>query len=222
MIRELTSQLARVDSLTRAGKTSTLHFLTREAADEERRGLEKELRRLQDVIKEKDAIIAERESRILDRERTSEDFCISDNSSLNTPFLLLKVKTLQSDLDTEVAHNKALTSQRTNRDPPSSATRGPKVPTTSRADDFKNGKVIRLYEDLTNLLVINVKHEQNGSYADAGEEFVYNIIFTHASSGKGSFVSSILRAKTEAMIIIGRFTFHFTDISRYRQVRPGG
>ena len=71
MIDELTSQLARVDSLTRAGKTSTLHFLTREAADEERRGLEKKLQSLNETITEKDQEIAHREAKLSEQEDIS-------------------------------------------------------------------------------------------------------------------------------------------------------
>ena len=74
MIQELTSQLARVDSLTHEGKTSTLHFLTREAADEERRGLEAELTRLKEKLKEKDDELKAKDSQITEREETSACF----------------------------------------------------------------------------------------------------------------------------------------------------
>ena len=56
--------MARVDSLKREGKTSTLHFLSREAADEERRGVERDLQKLQASLAEKDKEIAERDRRI--------------------------------------------------------------------------------------------------------------------------------------------------------------
>ena len=72
MIRELSSQLARVDSLTREGKTSTLHFLTREAADEERRGVERQVEKLKQALNEKDKIIAEKESTIREQGNESE------------------------------------------------------------------------------------------------------------------------------------------------------
>lgn len=71
MIAELTSQLARVDSLTREGKTSTLHFLTREAADEERRGLETELAHLRAALRAKDQELEGKDAQIRDREETS-------------------------------------------------------------------------------------------------------------------------------------------------------
>ena len=75
MIQELTSQLARVDSLTREGKTSTLHFLTREAADEERRGLETELAHVRAALRAKDKELEERDAQIKEREDTSMSMC---------------------------------------------------------------------------------------------------------------------------------------------------
>ena len=71
MIEELTSQLARVDSMSRSGKTSTLHFLTREAADEERRGLERKLQSLTETIAEKDWAVSERDAKIIEQEGIS-------------------------------------------------------------------------------------------------------------------------------------------------------
>ena len=70
MIRELTSQLARVDSLNREGKTSTLHFLTREAADEERRGLQSEVERLEEVVEEQKKTIATWDAKIRELDTT--------------------------------------------------------------------------------------------------------------------------------------------------------
>lgn len=70
-LKEMTSQLARVDALTREGKTTTLHILTREAADEERRELDRELERLRAALKEKDKIISERDTIINDRDQES-------------------------------------------------------------------------------------------------------------------------------------------------------
>lgn len=71
MIQELTSSLARVDSLTSEGKTSTLHFLTREAADEERRGVEREVERLKEALADKDKLIAARDHAIREHQETS-------------------------------------------------------------------------------------------------------------------------------------------------------
>jgi hypothetical protein len=64
LIKELTAQAARVEPLTRSGKSSVLYLLTREAADEEKRIVEKDLARLKDMVTEKDAIIADNNKQI--------------------------------------------------------------------------------------------------------------------------------------------------------------
>jgi hypothetical protein len=74
LIQELTSQLARVEPLARSGKTSLLHFLTRDAADQEQRGLENEVNRWKDIAKAKDAIIAEKDKRITELERAGSSY----------------------------------------------------------------------------------------------------------------------------------------------------
>lgn len=76
MIQELTSQLARVDTLTREGKTSTLHFLTREAADEERRGIERQVAQIKEALSNKDKTIAEMNRAIRERDDTSMNLLI--------------------------------------------------------------------------------------------------------------------------------------------------
>jgi hypothetical protein len=64
LISELTNQLARVDKLTRGNKFSTLKFITRDAADEEKRVVEREVARLRDLDKAKDATIVSRDQHI--------------------------------------------------------------------------------------------------------------------------------------------------------------
>lgn len=70
MIKELTSQLARVDNLTVEGKTSTLHLITQETADEERRGVERQNEALKQALRERDQEIQKRDMTI--QEHTSE------------------------------------------------------------------------------------------------------------------------------------------------------
>lgn len=69
LIKELTSQLARVEPLSRTGQAVALHFLTREAADEEKRAAEQDISCLQEVIKAKDSVIDERTKRIAELEQ---------------------------------------------------------------------------------------------------------------------------------------------------------
>lgn len=72
MIQELTSQLARVDHLTREGKTTTLHLITRDAADEEREGVERQCEALRAALREKDSEIQQREAVIAEKSTESE------------------------------------------------------------------------------------------------------------------------------------------------------
>ncbi|TFK54704.1 hypothetical protein OE88DRAFT_1653157 [Heliocybe sulcata] len=59
LIQELTSSLARVEPLARSGHTSSLHFLTREAVEEEKRNLEQEVSRLKETVKKREQELAE-------------------------------------------------------------------------------------------------------------------------------------------------------------------
>lgn len=72
LIKELTSQLARVEPLSRTGQAVALHFLTREAADEEKRAAEQDISRLQEVIKAKDGVIDEKTNRIAELEQSGQ------------------------------------------------------------------------------------------------------------------------------------------------------
>jgi hypothetical protein len=65
LIKELTAQIARLTPMLKEGRTSTLHFLTREAADEERRVLEERFGKVQEELKLRDAIIKDKDSRIV-------------------------------------------------------------------------------------------------------------------------------------------------------------
>jgi anaerobic ribonucleoside-triphosphate reductase len=46
------------------GRGSTVHFLTREAADEEKRVLEERLEKAKEALRQKDAIIKDKDARI--------------------------------------------------------------------------------------------------------------------------------------------------------------
>lgn len=60
LIEELTIQLARKEPLTSTGKASVLHLITREAADEEKRLLQREVERLKQLAEDKQRIIDEK------------------------------------------------------------------------------------------------------------------------------------------------------------------
>jgi hypothetical protein len=64
LIKELTTQIARLTPMLKEGRGSTIHFLTREAADEEKRILEERLEKAKDLLKQKDAVIKDKDARI--------------------------------------------------------------------------------------------------------------------------------------------------------------
>ncbi|PFH54148.1 hypothetical protein AMATHDRAFT_135780 [Amanita thiersii Skay4041] len=158
LIKELTSQLAQKETLTLKGKDSILHMITREAADEEKRLLEKELAQLKDVLagktqklKEKDKLIAELEQ----REREA-----------------------RFELNVEIERSKTLADK--------SAVRGLQAAPRSRTgaaglEDSKNVKVIRFYEDITNLLVTNMRHQ--AGQRPGQDEWTFTCIYTYSENG---------------------------------------
>jgi len=76
LIKELTIQIARLTPMLKEGRgsTSTVHFLTREAADEEKRILEERLEKSKEALRQKDAVIKDKDARIaaLNEQRTLE------------------------------------------------------------------------------------------------------------------------------------------------------
>jgi hypothetical protein len=73
LIKELTTQIARLTPMLKEGRGSTVHFLTRQAADEEKRMLEERLEKSKEALRQKDAIIKDKDVRIaaLNEQRTS-------------------------------------------------------------------------------------------------------------------------------------------------------
>lgn len=62
--------MARVEPLSRTGQAVALHFLTREAADEEKRAVEHDMSHLHEIIKEKDGVIDGKMRRIAELEQS--------------------------------------------------------------------------------------------------------------------------------------------------------
>lgn len=155
VIKELTLQLSRVEPLARTGQNVALHFLTREAADEEKRAMEQDMARLQDVIKHKDATIAERNKRIVELEQLVND--------------------VTRERDAEIARSTELLTR----------TGSKAVPTSSRShqrrqfgsEDPKIIEVIKFYEDMSSLLVTNVKFEDIPGSDE--QEIVFHCIYTY-------------------------------------------
>ncbi|KAL4067729.1 hypothetical protein J3A83DRAFT_4413426 [Scleroderma citrinum] len=159
LIKELTSQLSRIEPLARTGQNPALHFLTREAADEEKRAMERDMACLHDVIGQKDATIDERNKRITELEQLVHD--------------------VTRERDAEVARSMELL-----------ARTGPKLaPVSSRShrqfglEDPKITEVIKFYEDMSSLLVTNVKFD-NVAGSDE-QEVIFHCIYTYYEMTRG-------------------------------------
>ncbi|KAL5529355.1 hypothetical protein ACEPAG_5340 [Sanghuangporus baumii] len=161
MIQELTSQLARVDSLTREGKISTLHFLTREAADEERRGVERQVEKLKQALRDKDKVIAEKDATINNQAE--------------------EILQIQKELTAEIERSKSLASSRTNGREALSKSRTPSGPKSGvRLEGLKATQAHKMYEDLTNILILDCHCE---IAVDTNEEqWVYSCLYAPSDS----------------------------------------
>ncbi|KAH7926644.1 hypothetical protein BV22DRAFT_1032643 [Leucogyrophana mollusca] len=158
LIKELTSQLARAEPLARTKHNAALHFMTREAADEEKRAAEEDNIRLKDVINQKDATIAEEKKR---------------NTELQQ-----SVKIARQELDAEIERSKELIAK-ASRNPPPSVTRSqPRKPFGN--EDPKNTEVIKFYEDISNLLVTSLRFEPNPEAAQ--DDTIFTCVYTYVSS----------------------------------------
>ncbi|KAG9318584.1 hypothetical protein JVU11DRAFT_676 [Chiua virens] len=159
LIKELTSQLARVEPLSRTGQAFALHFLTREAADEEKRVVEQDISHLQEVIKSKDSVINEKINRVSELEQLVLD--------------------ATRERDAEIERSKELLARAAPKGTPNSR---PNAKRPFGTDDPKT-EVIKFYEDMSSLLVTNVKfeHQTNSDEPDV----IFHCIYTYYEMTRG-------------------------------------
>jgi len=132
--------------------------------------LEERLEKSKEAVKQKDAVIKDKDARI---------------AALNE-----QLETTQADLKAEIAHTQTLQNKnaKAQREPPGSALRG-RTGQDTLINDPKHGVTIRLYEDLTNLIVLSAKIQES-PYAYLGEieEITYKCIFSHMNTASLSFL----------------------------------
>ncbi|KIJ10501.1 hypothetical protein PAXINDRAFT_119493 [Paxillus involutus ATCC 200175] len=155
LIKELTSQLARIEPLSRTGQGVALHFLTREAADEEKRAAEQDILRLEEIIKRKDSTLAEKIKRIAELEQSVQD--------------------ANRERDAEIERSKELLARAAPKGTPSNPRSHARRPFGT--DDPKMTEVIKFYEDMSNLLVTNVKFENVPGSEEP--EILFHCIYTY-------------------------------------------
>lgn len=74
LIDQLTAQAARTEPLTRSGKGSVLHLVTREAADEEKKTIERDLAKWKALAKEKDEANEQKNKEITELKQSGTPF----------------------------------------------------------------------------------------------------------------------------------------------------
>ncbi|KAG6830758.1 hypothetical protein H0H92_014839 [Tricholoma furcatifolium] len=155
VIRELNNQIAMKEPLMRSGNSTVLNLLTREAADEEKRAVEQEVARWKNIAEQRGREIKQRDERIASLERSEKD--------------------LQSELKLEIDRSQALAAK-AHRTAPPSVTRGGSRP-AGVPDDPKHVEIVRLYEDVTNLLVTAMK-VSTGTHLGL-EDWTFTCIYTY-------------------------------------------
>ncbi|KAI6045538.1 hypothetical protein EDC04DRAFT_2559459, partial [Pisolithus marmoratus] len=173
LVRELTSQLARIEPLSRTGQNVALHFLTREAADEEKRAVEQEIAQLRDVINQKDAVISEQSKRVDELQDLGRYHPPCCPKSLTGS--LRKVRDVTRERDAEIERSKELLARIAPKVPPASSRSHQRRPIG--AEDPKITEVIKFYEEMSNLLVTNVKFEDVSGSDE--QEVTFHCIYTY-------------------------------------------
>ncbi|KII89147.1 hypothetical protein PLICRDRAFT_597375 [Plicaturopsis crispa FD-325 SS-3] len=165
MIKVLTGQLSRVEGLGKSGKAPFIQFLTREAADEEKRALEQEVSQWRETAQEKDTTLRLKDERIAELEQLERD--------------------LRHELRLEVQRSQSLASKA--RTGPPSAQRPGRPGGVLGSDNPHNADVVKFYEDLTNLLVINKKNDRGEYYELVGvEDTVFICVYSNSQDIRGN------------------------------------
>jgi hypothetical protein len=72
LIHDLNTRLARVEPVTRSGKSTILEFLSRDAVEQEKECLSKDITKLKATVTEKNDFIAKNNDKIADLEKRRE------------------------------------------------------------------------------------------------------------------------------------------------------
>lgn len=93
---------------------------------------------------------------------------------------LILVRELKVELNAEIERSKSLAAARPGGREPPSKVRPLAGPTSGKVDTVKSTNILRLYEDLSNILFIDCKCEVSAESND--EQWVYNCLYKHVSS----------------------------------------
>ncbi|KAJ7085830.1 hypothetical protein B0H15DRAFT_846569 [Mycena belliarum] len=158
LLKQQQEMLEHKEPLSRDGKTSVLHMITREQADADKRSAEGQVTYWQAQVDEKDMLLAEKDQHIAE------------------------LKQIQSDLQYEIKTERQ-NSQKASRNPPS-AQRGRGPNGLLGSNDPKHAELVSFYEDVTNLLVTDIKI-QEPKYFDL-DEWSLTCVYTYTNKAGAS------------------------------------
>ncbi|KZV90086.1 hypothetical protein EXIGLDRAFT_720662 [Exidia glandulosa HHB12029] len=163
LIKELTSQLARAtkaaaNKLPVTGKalsSSIPHFITREAAQEERRAVERELAKRAEEVKEREQRIQERDDQITE--------------------LKTAVRIAEEELRYERQQKATYT--------PASSSKAMRGGAGMRVEAGHQERLVRFYEDITNVLVTSIRAGPPVGGVGSEGEWTYNCCISMGPGG---------------------------------------
>ncbi|KAJ3567956.1 hypothetical protein NP233_g6030 [Leucocoprinus birnbaumii] len=159
----LTEQLSKKQPLAGLGKSSSFNFIPRETAEAEKQTLDKEIARLKAQIDDTAKKLKDKDSEIGDLKQTE--------------------KELRFELKAEIDRASALAKQTTRQQP---------TPRSGlAAEDPKHREAIKLYEDLTNIIVLNIRSSPSTG-AGKKDEWQFTCCYTHTNESDA--VSPITRS----------------------------
>ncbi|KAL1735417.1 hypothetical protein EV714DRAFT_244366 [Schizophyllum commune] len=153
IIGKMQTQIGHSSLLQTKGASSILGLLTRDAAEKEQDVLKKDLEKARETIKEKEDLVKQRDARIADLEQ--------------------QVKEFQFELKMEREQSK-----QGGRNAPPSVQRN--AAAKGQIDDPKPAVVLSFYEDLTNIIIPNVKPQPPQYLTEP--EYDLHCVYTHAAT----------------------------------------
>lgn len=184
--------MAKIEPLMRDGKSNVLQLLTREAADEEKSALERDARKYKRQLDENSKLLKDKEKLIADLQEDGTYLRLC----FGFPYSHSSVNMTRKQLDAEIQRSKAAVGKTVR--PPGSATRG--GGSVLGPDEPKKAKVITFYEDLTDVLVTNVKIEPC-KLDDQEEDCLFSCVYTF----KDNDDPAITQSKSLAFILVEVF-----------------
>ncbi|KAJ7172264.1 hypothetical protein C8R46DRAFT_1216113 [Mycena filopes] len=177
LIKQQEEMLHQREPLAREGKTSVLHMVTREHADAEKRSSEEQVTYWKDQVDKTKKLLEGKEEEIV------------------------HLKQLHSDLRYELKTERE-NAQKSRNPPSASRPRGPNGLLGS--DDPKHSELVQFYEDVTNLLVTDIKIQEPKYFTL--DEWSLTCIYTYADKTGSA-------ASRRSLAFLLRFTYDPFDTS---------